>query len=282
MTRSSPLARSGSGRARQDLRHQPWHGQRGRDHQCSRERQHARVRRVRAAGPARARRLPLRAATGVRLSARVRRLDPVRHRLGRGVPARPPPPLTSWIYAISVNETKAFGQLSSRFRSHDQTNLAAWWLEFNEIQWGRIMRQLTDTRHLGLLDAVRMFALANMANIDATVAVWYAKNYYDFWRPFHAIRLADTDGNPLTEADPNWVSEHIVPPLQEYPSAHAIQCQAIARTLRSIFGTDHVSFSTQSTTALPSNPIRSFNRLRPRPGSAGSRGSWPGSTTASR
>ena len=173
----------------------------------------------------------------------------------------PPPPLTSWIYALSVNEVKAFGRLNSRFRSHDQTNLAAWWLEFNEIQWGRIMRQLTETRQLGLLDAVRMFALANMANIDATVAVWYAKNYYDFWRPLHAIGLADTDGNPFTAPDPNWVSEHIVPPLQEYPSAHAIQCQAIAQTIRAIFGTDHVSFATQSTTALPSNPVRSFNRL---------------------
>ena len=173
----------------------------------------------------------------------------------------PPPPLTSWIYAFSVNETKAFGQLNSRFRSQDQANLAAWWLEFNEVQWGRIMRQVTETRQLRLLDAVRMFALANMANIDATVAVWYAKNYYDFWRPFHAIRLADTDGNPLTAPDPNWVSEHIVPPLQEYPSAHAIQCQAIAQTLRSFFGTDRVSFETQSSTALPSNPVRSFKRL---------------------
>ena len=173
----------------------------------------------------------------------------------------PPPPLTSWTYAFSVNETKAFGQLNSRFRSPDQTNIAAWWLEFNEFQWGRIMRQLTETRQLRLLDAVRMFALANMANIDATVAVWYAKNYYDFWRPFHAIRLADTDGNRFTAPDPNWVSEHIVPPLQEYPSAHAIQCQAIARTLRSILGTDRVSFETQSSTAMPSNPVRSFNRL---------------------
>lgn len=173
----------------------------------------------------------------------------------------PPPGLTRWAYAIAVNETRAFGRLNSAFRSQDQTNLAAWWLEFNEIQWGRIMRQLTDTRGLGLLDAVRMFALANMANIDATVAVWHAKNYYDFWRPFHAIRLADTDGNPFTEADPYWVSEHVVPPLQEYPSAHAIQCQAIARTLRSTFGTDRVGFATQSTTALPSNPVRSFSRL---------------------
>jgi hypothetical protein len=173
----------------------------------------------------------------------------------------PPPALTSRDYARSVNETKAFGRLNSAFRSEDQTNFGAWWLEFNEFQWGRIMRQLTDTRRLGLQEAVRMFALANMAHIDATVAVWYAKNFYDFWRPLHAIRLADTDGSALTKADPNWVSEHLVPPLQEYPSAHAIQCQAIARTLRSIFRTDRVSFATQSATALPSNPVRSFTRL---------------------
>jgi hypothetical protein len=173
----------------------------------------------------------------------------------------PPPSLTSWIYALSVNEVKAFGRLNSRFRSHDQTNLGAWWLEFNERQWGRIMRELTETRQLSLLDAARMFALGHMAIIDATVAVWHAKNYYDFWRPIHAIGLADTDGNRLTEADPNWVGEHIVPPLQEYPSAHAIQCHAIERTLRSVFDTDQVSFATQSTTALPSNPIRSFTRL---------------------
>jgi hypothetical protein len=173
----------------------------------------------------------------------------------------PPPALSSWVYTFSLNEVRAFGRLHSPFRTQNQTNVGAWWLEFNEFQWGRIMRQLAETRRLGLLDATRMFALVNMANIDATVAVWYAKNYYDFWRPFHAIRLGDTDGNPFTGADPTWVSEHIVPPLQEYPSAHAIQCQAIARTLRSIFGTDRVSFATPSTTALPSNPIRTFNRL---------------------
>ena len=120
------------------------------------------------------------------------------------------------------------------------------------------MRQLAAKRGLGLLDSVRMFALANMANIDATVAIWHAKNHYDFWRPTHAIQLGDTDDNPLTQADPSWVSEHTVPPLQEYPSAHAIQCQAVARTLSAIFGTDRVSFATQSTTALPSNRVRSF------------------------
>ncbi len=173
----------------------------------------------------------------------------------------PPPALNSRAYARSVAETKAYGRRNSTVRTTDQTALAAWWLEFNEIQWGRIMRQLTETRRLTLPEAVRMFALANMANTDATAAVWYAKNHYDFWRPFHAIRLAGDDGNPFTRADPDWVSEHIVPPLQEYPSAHAIQCQAITRTLRSVLGTDRVTFATQSTTALPSHPVRAFTRL---------------------
>jgi PAP2 superfamily len=173
----------------------------------------------------------------------------------------PPPPLDSRAYARSVNEVKDLGRLHSTVRSDDQTNFGAWWLEFNEVQWNRIMRQLAQQRRLPLHDAVRMFALANMANVDATVAIWHAKNHYDFWRPFHAIQLAHTDGNPLTEADPNWVSEQIVPPLQEYPSAHAIQCQAVARTLRAVFGTDHVSFATRSSTALPANPVRSFDRL---------------------
>jgi hypothetical protein len=173
----------------------------------------------------------------------------------------PPPGLRTWSYALSVAETKAFGRRHSTFRTQDQTELAAWWLELNEIQWNRVMRQLTEARGLPLLEAVRMFALVNMANTDATMAVWYAKNHYDVWRPFHAIRLADSDGNPFTEADPHWVSEHTVPPLQEYPSAHAIQCQAIAHTLRSVLETDRVKFATESTTALPSNPVRSFARL---------------------
>jgi hypothetical protein len=173
----------------------------------------------------------------------------------------PPPRLSSEVYARSVNEVKDFGQLESTVRSQDQTDFAAWWLEWNEIQWGRIMRQLVETRTLDLLDAVRMFALANMANMDATVAIWSAKQHYDFWRPFHAIQLADTDGNPRTMPAPAWEPEHATPPLQEYPSAHAIQCFAIAEVLKWALRTDSVKFATRSTTALASNPVRSFTRL---------------------
>jgi hypothetical protein len=66
--------------------------------------------------------------------------------------------------------------------------------------------------------------------------------------------------HPPHRGAPPWGSEHSGPPLQADPSAHAIQCQAIARTLRSLCGTDRVSGATQSTTALPSHPVRAFNR----------------------
>jgi hypothetical protein len=173
----------------------------------------------------------------------------------------PPPALSSREYADAVEEVKAYGRRASEVRSPDQTRFGAWWLEFNEIQWGRIMRQLAAARRLDLVDAARMFALVNVANTDATVAVWQAKQRYDFWRPIHAIRLAGADGNPRTIADPEWEGEHVVPPLQEYPSAHAIQCHAIARTLQSVLGTDRVRFATRSTTALPDAPVRAFDRL---------------------
>jgi hypothetical protein len=173
----------------------------------------------------------------------------------------PPPALTSATYGLHVNEVQKLGELDSPFRTQDQTNLAAWWLEFNETQWSRFMRQLTETQNMDLTDAVRMFALGNMAQIDASVAVWFAKRHYDLWRPFHAIRLADTDDNERTLADPNWEPEQTTPPLWEYPSAHAAQCWAVAEVLKEVFGSDDVSFATESSTAPPENPVRSFNYL---------------------
>ena len=36
------------------------------------------------------------------------------------------------------------------------------------------------------------------------IGCWNDKYYWSFWRPITAIRLADTDGNPATVADPTW------------------------------------------------------------------------------
>ena len=43
-----------------------------------------------------------------------------------------------------------------------------------------------------------------MAIADAVIVSWDTKATYFTWRPFTAIREADTDGNPDTAPDPTW------------------------------------------------------------------------------
>ena len=83
---------------------------------------------------------------------------------------------------------------------------------------------------------------------DAGIAVWDAKFHYRFWRPFSAIPLADTDGNPPTVADPAWTPLLATPNHQEYPSGHGGLSGAAARVLARIFG-DKTGFTHRTDTA---------------------------------
>lgn len=184
--------------------------------------------------------------------------------LNSGEQFRPPPPpaLTSSQYAQAYNEVKAFGILNGSSRSDDQTHRALWWFEPSEFSWNRITNLLARQRSVKLFPAARMFALVNMGIMDSYVAVWDAKQFYDFWRPFTAIRAGDTDGNGQTAPDPTWEALCFTPPIQEYPSAHAEQSAAAAEMLAAALGTDRVSFTVESTTAPPGQPTRSFTSLR--------------------
>ena len=66
--------------------------------------------------------------------------------------------------------------------------------------------------------------------------MWESKFYYNFWRPITAIREADTDGNPKTEADPNWLSLIVTPPYPSYPSGYAGASNAIRVVLEEAYG----------------------------------------------
>jgi hypothetical protein len=64
----------------------------------------------------------------------------------------------------------------------------------------------------------------NVSFADGVIAFYDAKYTYNFWRPVTAIRAAATDGNPETEADPNWLPEvGNTTPDPSYPGAHAVQ-----------------------------------------------------------
>jgi hypothetical protein len=149
----------------------------------------------------------------------------------------PPPALTSPDYAADVNETKAIGRVDSATRTPEQTQLALLWQASTIADLFRGARPVLPNG--SLLDEARLFALLSMATFDALAAVYDTKYTYNLWRPYHAIRLADTDGNPATDVDATWTSLIFPPRHQEYPSAHAGATSAFLRVLAGMLGDEH-------------------------------------------
>jgi hypothetical protein len=169
----------------------------------------------------------------------------------------PPPPLQTRTYARALREVQEYGAADSARRSEEQTAYAIWWMEFAEGSVNRLARQLATERQTHLWPTARMFALIGMALYDTYVATWDAKYSYNHWRPYTAIRAADTDGNPHTTADPVWEPLRPTPPFPEYSSAHAAACAASFGVLADTFGRK-VSFTMTTTTASPEMPTRTF------------------------
>ena len=95
--------------------------------------------------------------------------------------------------------------------------------------------------------AARLFALLNLSFADAVIAFYDAKYTYNFWRPVTAIRAADTNLNPDTVPDPNWLPEvGNTTPDPSYPGAHAVISAAGEHVLRAFFKQDQFDFSVTS------------------------------------
>lgn len=77
-----------------------------------------------------------------------------------------------------------------------------------------------------------------------------------FWRPSHAIRLADRDGNDATHVVTNWLPYLNTPNHPEYPSGTCANTAASIVILTNFFGNDFAF------TAISRNgPSRQFARL---------------------
>lgn len=150
-----------------------------------------------------------------------------------------PPPLTSARYAADVNEVEALGSATSLLRTPTQTETAKFWqADVPAAMWDRVADDLAEQRTWSLVREARVLALTNIALADATIAVWNAKNAFDFWRPVTAIPNADADGNPATSPDPSWQPLLATPQFQEYPSAHSAVSAAAAAVLASFYRDD--------------------------------------------
>jgi membrane-associated phospholipid phosphatase len=148
-----------------------------------------------------------------------------------------PQVLTSQQYATDLNETKLMGSATSLVRTVDQTLLAKFWQSASATYfWNSVALELVAREDMPLIEHAHLFGELNVAIADAVIANWDAKYYYSFWRPVTAIALADTDGNPATEADPTWVPLITTPNFPEYPSAHSTFSSAGTTVLANFFG----------------------------------------------
>ena len=158
-----------------------------------------------------------------------------------------PPRLTSDRYSDAFDQVKLLGIAGSTTATADQALTGRFWNGAIQNYWNEIAQTASLAHGLTTAQNARLFALLNLSFADGVIAFYDAKYTYNFWRPVTAIRAAATDGNPDTEADPNWLPEvGNTTPDPSYPGAHAVISAAGAEVLISFFHTDHLEFSVTS------------------------------------
>jgi PAP2 superfamily len=172
----------------------------------------------------------------------------------------PPPGLTSETYTKDFNEVKSLGIANSTTATADQALTGHFWNGAIQNYWNEIAQTAALEHNLSLPASARLFALLNLAFADDVIAFYDAKYAYDFWRPVTAIREADTDNNPNTIADANWLPQvGKTTPDPSYPGAHAVISASGALLLKSFFGRDRFSFKV--TSEVMPGVERSFTRF---------------------
>ena len=159
----------------------------------------------------------------------------------------PPPALTSEAYAQAFNDVKTLGQQDA---DAERNAIAQFWL----VEGGTtrepgtwiqalvaIVEQMRTDRSLS--DTARIFARVGMAIADGVAASWDTKATFFTWRPFFAIREADLDGNPDTEADPSWTPRNIsIGASPEWTSGLSTFSGAASAVIEAFYFPHRVSF----------------------------------------
>ena len=177
-----------------------------------------------------------------------------------------PPALDSAEYTAAFNQVKEIGSATSATRTEDQSNIAQFWAGHAGTatppgHWNRIAQTVAASQGNTLEENARLFALLGIAQADALISTWDNKYHYNHWRPVTAIREAGTDGNPDTEADPNWSSFITTPNHPSYSSGHATVSGASGAVLADFFGTDNITFTSSSEGfVVPDRTFTSFSQ----------------------
>ena len=181
---------------------------------------------------------------------------------------RPAPPrgLDSATYAADFNAVKALGRGTGSTRTPDQTALAPFWEGNASIHWNQAANQMAHANGLSLSDTNRLLAVLNIAMADTAFTTWSAKRFYGAaphevtWRPVTSIPRADSDENPETASDPNWLPLINTPSHPEYPAGHPSLNGAAATVLLSHF--DDAQTFLLTTAGQPSRTYTSISQAR--------------------
>jgi hypothetical protein len=173
----------------------------------------------------------------------------------------PVPAMTSQQYTDAFNEAKSLGALDSTTRTQEQTDVAYFWAYDRAgmgpppVIYNRHVGEIATQAGNTMEENARLYAMTMTAAADASVAAWDSKYADDFWRPITAIREADTDGNPDTEADADWVplgapadpgAQDFTPPFPAYVSGHATFGGAVFTTIGHFYGSDEMNYALSS------------------------------------
>jgi hypothetical protein len=170
----------------------------------------------------------------------------------------PPPALTSAEYTASFDEVKSLGIANSTVASAEQALIGRFWNGPIQNYWNEITQTAVQAHHLSTAQSARVFALLNLTLADEVIAFYDAKYTYNFWRPVTAIRSADTDGNPDTAVDVNWLPQAGNTAADpSYPGAHATISAGGAFVLNTFFG--RKPFHLNVTSEVLPGVIRSFD-----------------------
>jgi hypothetical protein len=191
---------------------------------------------------------------------------------------QPPPPrsLASATYSKDFNTVKSLGRQDGSSRTADQTALAPFWEGNASVHWNQAANQIARANRLSMSDCSRLLAVLNVAMADTAFTIWSAKRYYGAiptevtWRPTTAIRLAGSDDNPDTVADPSCDPDKGVgcwqplvlptPSHPEYPAGHPAQNGAAATVLLRYFSDAQVF--TLTTAGQPDRTYASIMQAR--------------------
>ncbi|MGE5636849.1 MAG: vanadium-dependent haloperoxidase, partial [Nocardioidaceae bacterium] len=124
-----------------------------------------------------------------------------------------------------------------------------------------IIRSVASGQRGTLADHARLLARVYTNAADALIVTWRDKARYSFWRPFHAIREAASDGNRATVADPDWTALIATPPYPEHPGGLSAFGGAVADTMQDFYGRDRAKFS-GTTPGGVTREFTSFSQLR--------------------